>query len=374
MIVRSVRYLGNLLLSLEAFRTNRKIIVFTSDDWGGVRIRSNDQRKKLIQIGFDMDGNRFDRFDTLESNTDMENLFEVLLKHMDVNGSHPVLTALTNVANPNFEKIKTNNYSRYYYEPFTQTLERYPLHNCVYELYKKGIELNIFKPESHGREHLQIKWWLQYLQSGNQVVKNAFDNEFFHLSGKYLSNPYHRSLVAAFDISEISELSFQNEIIEDGAILFSELFGYKSIYFTPPAGHFNKAIETTAFDSGLKLIDVPHIRKMPVGHGKFKMKIHYLGQKSNSGLMYFPRNTMFEPNLNENTDGVDVCLKGIETAFKFRQPAIISNHRAAFVGGLSIDNRDKGIKALDRLFAEIKKKWPDAEFMSASSLYSIMNV
>lgn len=354
------------------FHTPRKIIVFLSDDWCGVRVRSFEARQNLIKAGIDMDGNRFDRFDTLESNNDLEALFEILLAHKDHKGNHPVITAVANVANPDFEKIKNSNYTQYFYEPFTETLKRYPNHDKVFEHYKKGIELNIFKPELHGREHLQVNWWLENLIAGNKIVQLAFENEFWHLGSKYLSNPLHRSLGAAYDIASIDDIDTQKEIVADGARFFEDLFGYRSILFIPPAQHYHQNLEPAMAEAGFGLVDVPRYRKMPLGNGEFKSKLHFMGQKSRFGLRYLTRNVVFEPNMNKDDDGVESCLKRIDTAFKYRQPAIISNHRAAFVGGLSIDNRHKGIKALDRLLKEIKKRWPESEFLHVSSLFDVM--
>lgn len=366
------RTLLQIISNLPGWHTKRKIIVFLTDDWGGVRVHSNEARQNLIMAGIEMDGNRFDRFDTLESNDDMEALFEVLLNHKDHKGNHPVITAVANVANPDFEKIKNNNFTKYFYEPYTETLKRYPNHDKVFELYKKGIELNIFKPELHGREHLQVKWWLENLKAGNKMVQIAFENEFWHLGNKYLSNPLHRSLGAAYDIASIDEVEKQKGFVTDGARLFEELFGYKSTLFIPPAQHYHQNLEPAMVEAGFSLVDVPRYRKMPLGNGKFKTKLHFMGQKGQSGLRYLTRNVVFEPNLNPNDDGVQSCLKGIETAFKFRQPAIISNHRAAFVSGLNIDNRDKGIKALDRLIKLITKRWPESEFIPVSDLYKLI--
>lgn len=64
-------------------------------------------------------------------------------------------------------------------------------------------------PELHGREHLQVNWWMNYLKLNNPIVRQAFDNEYWHLEGKYLSNPLHRDLTAAFEIADISELDEQ---------------------------------------------------------------------------------------------------------------------------------------------------------------------
>lgn len=367
-----LRNLSHSFINLLGFNSSRKIFIIFSDDWGGIRVGSWEARKKLIQAGINMDGNRFDRFDSLESNADLEALFDVLLKHKDFQGNHPVITAACNIANPDFSRIRDAGFKNYYYEPFTESLKRYPNHDRVFGLYRKGIELKIFKPELHGREHLQVKWWLENLQSKNEIVRKAFEHEYWHLSTKYLNNSMHRSLGAAYDITSLSEVKGQEEIVADGARLFNSLFGYQSLVFIPPAQKYNKVLEPTIRDSGFKMVDVPRLRKMPMGYGKYETRLHYLGQKSRFNLRYITRNTVFEPNLHENSDYVNECMAGIENAFRFRKPAIISNHRAAFMGGLDLRNRDKGIKALDNLIKESLRVWPDIEFMSAAEFNELL--
>lgn len=368
-----IRKLIKGLWQLPGFRTPRKLIVFFSDDWGGVRVRSKEAHEALIHAGIPMDGNRFDRFDMLESNQDMEDLFEVLLSHKDHKGNHPVFTAVANVANPDFEKIKATGFSEYHYEPFTETLKRYPNHNRVFELYQKGIALNIFRPELHGREHLQMQWWLENLLSGNEMAKKAFEQGYWHLPGKYLSNPLHRGLAAAYDIVSTEEVVPQKEIVADGARLFKALFGYPSALFIPPAQHYHQDLEPTIANAGFKMVDVPRLRKMPLGNGKFRTRLHYLGQTNSLGLRYITRNAVFEPNMMGNSDGSNECLAGIESVFRIRKPAIISNHRASFVGGIEPANRENGLKALDKLLRMILKRWPDVEFISAAELFQIMS-
>ena len=97
------------IANLPALKTNRKLIFFLSDDWGSVRIKSLQDQKQLLDKGYQINS-RFDTFDTLESNSDMEALFEVLTKHKDSAGNHPVITAVTNVGNPDFKRIKDNNF------------------------------------------------------------------------------------------------------------------------------------------------------------------------------------------------------------------------------------------------------------------------
>jgi len=364
--------LYNKFSNLSGFHTARKIILFLSDDWGSSRVRSLGARDVLMSEGLNLNENRFDRYDTLESNQDIEYLFDILMKHKDQNGNSFVITVVCNVANPDFKKIKNTDFREYFYEPFTETLIRYPGHDRVYDLYKEGIHLNIFKPEFHGREHLQVKWWISALQSGGGILRKAFEEEFWFVAAKSQANPLHRGFGSAFDIAKLDEVNAQKEIIADGVQLFIKLFGYQPVLFVPPAQHYHQRLEPIIAETGIKMIDVPRLRKMPLGKATRRLKLHYLGQKSRFGLRYLTRNAVFEPNLNEQSDGVNECMAAIENAFKHNKPAIISNHRAAFSGGLDLKNRDKGLKALDRLLSGILKKWPEVEFMSASAFYDIL--
>lgn len=355
------------------WKTSRKLIVFTSDDWGSVRVASNEARENLKAKGFNMDSNRFNRFDTLESSADMEALFEVLSKHKDHIGNKAVFTALTNVANPDFKKIKESGFSKYHYEPFTETLKNYPEHSAVYDLYKQGISENIFRPEFHGREHLNVNRWMAALQAGNKNALTAFEHGFYIPDRADMLTEGAKNFGAAFDVDFPADVSQHEAIVADGLNLFRQLFGYKAKLFTAPSQIYNSGIEKTLAAEGIKLLDVPTLQKIPAGYGKEKKKLRYIGKKNGLGQRYITRNAVFEPNMNELGNGVNSCLADIEKVFKAKKPAIISNHRAAFTGSIDPANRDKGVKALDELLSAILKKWPDAEFISAATLYDIMN-
>ncbi len=353
--------------------SSRKLVIITSDDWGSVRLSSAQGRQALLNKGIISTDNRFDCYDTLESNQDLEYLFEVLMKYKDKNGAHPVLTAVTNVANPNFEKIKHSNFKEFHFEPFTETLNRQPSSNRVFDLYSEGQRLRIFKPESHGREHLNVFWWLNMLSDKNSIAREAFNLNYYYLTNGDWENKDELHLSAAFDLFETKEIEEHKKIVKSSLKLFKELLNYDACYFTPPAQKYHIDLEPTLKSKGIRWVDVPLWQKMPKGRGKYKHRFHYLGQKSTAGLRYLVRNSVFEPNMYGDSDGVDSCLAQIAMAFRNNVPAIISNHRAAFVGGIDPSNREKGLKALDRLLKSILKNWPDAEFITVSDLDSFLD-
>jgi hypothetical protein len=363
-----MKHILNVLFNTLGWKTKRKLVVILSDDWGSIRVASKDIRNQLIASGINMNTNRFNQFDTLESNLDVENLFEILLRYKDTNGNHPVITALTNVANPNFEKIKESNFKDYFYEPFTQTLQRYPDRDKVYEYYKSGIESKIFMPEFHGREHLNVNRWMNALKNNSKNTVIGFDNTFFMLDPSDLEIAYKKSFGPAFDTDGVEDIVEHKKIVEEGLDIFECLFGYQSTLFTAPSQIYDKTIEKTLYEKGIKLLDVPRLERKVNGNILTRTKINYIGKQNKLGQVYITRNAAFEPNLNESYASVEGCLNSIALAFQNNKPAIISNHRTVFTGSLDSKNREYGLKEFDRLLSQILHKWPDVEFVSASDL------
>lgn len=361
----------NILKKITAkmgYQTDKKQILLLSDDWGSVRIKSTQDQEALVKKGLIIN-NRFDQYDSLETNEDLELLFEVLTKYKDHNGNHPCITAVTNVANPDFKKIKESDFQEYHYETIASTYLRYPNSDRVLNLTHEGIHNKIFIPQSHGREHVQVNWWMSELKNINSFAREFFDHEFFFLYNSLLKNNYRgRDIVAAFDVLTQDDLDSQIIIAKDSLIIFDNLFGFKSKIFTPPALFYNPQIEEIIKREGIDWIDASRLFKVPQTDGTEKWQFNYLGRKKKSGLKVLVRNAMFESNISQSESAVDRCLYDIEQAFKLRQPAIISNHRACFTGRIDDNNRRKGLFELDLLFSRIVKKWPDVDFISINEL------
>lgn len=358
------------LVNIPGWSTRRKIVVIESDDWGSIRMSSKQKRDDLIEFGFNFENNHFNMFDAIESNKDLTALFDVLKKHKDATFRSPVFTAVSIIANPDFEKIEADHFKNYYNEPFTETLKRYPEHDKVQELYKKGIDERLFYPVFHGREHLNVNRWMKALNSGNESVKCAFEK---HVTGvsRGVHNEYLGDFQAAFDIDNLDELSFLENVLVDGLNLFEKTWGYKAPYFVAPNGPFNNTLESTLAHMSVKYIMGERLQLEPIGNGKYNKHLHYLGMKNKLGQIYLTRNVFFEPSCFSPTfssQPVEKCLKGIERAFRWGKPAIISSHRVNFIGFIDEKNRSRNLEHLDNLLSSIIKRWPDVEFMTSVEL------
>lgn len=362
--------------NLPGWRTNRKIVVIESDDWGSIRMSSLKAFNNLLKAGMREDRNHYNTFDSLESNKDLECLFETLSKFKDRNGRHPVMTGVNVVANPDFDKIKENGYSYYVYEPYTETLKRYPAHDRVYALWKEGIEKRLFVPIFHGREHLNVQRWLRALRSGHRSTLLAFDN---CVTGIYngIDGEKIPEFQAAFDIDTPEDLPYLKEVLITGLDLFKELYGYNSSYFVPTNGPFNNSLESVLKEKGVRYINSGKIQKEPLGNGQFKKNIRFLGKKNELGQIYLTRNCFFEPSSMEspaNTDWIGNCLKEIEIAFMWHKPATISTHRVNYVGFLHPENRERTLRKFEELLRTMLKKWPDIEFMTSMELGDLISM
>lgn len=364
--------------NVPGWRTKRHIVVIESDDWGSIRMSSLDSFERLRLAGVPVDTDHYNINDALESNEDLEMLFDTLRQFKDATGRHPVMTGVNVVANPDFKAIEDNGFTEYVYEPYTKTCERYPGHDKVYDLWKQGITERLFVPILHGREHLNAQFWMRALQKGDPSTLVAFKECVTGIPRTGIGGVTVPDFQAAFDIDTPEDIPYQKEVIKTGADLFEQLYGFKPKYFVPTNGPFNNTLEKNLLDAGVKYINTSKKQLEPLGNGQFKVNTRFIGDKNQYGQVYLTRNCFYEPastgfEVPENHDWLHSCLKEIEIAFLWHKPATISSHRVNYIGYLHPENRDKGLKALKLLLGEIIKRWSDVEFMTSSELGDLIS-
>lgn len=361
-------FVTNLLKNLGP-SLNIKFIIIESDDWGSLRMPSNDTYEKLEKSGVQLKfpgSDQYNLYDTLENTQDLELLFETLAPIKDCVGRSANFTALTLSANPDFDKIQESNFEKYSYLNLKQSFEKYQKGD-VLSLYAKGIEEGIFIPQFHGREHLNVPLWMRALKNNIGDARLAFD---YGVWGHINTHPKNLFYQAAFDVEYPEDIIEHHQIVKDGLALFERTFGYKASYFVPPNGPMNNSLLSILADYGVRLVSSDTIQVEVLGNGKTKKHFRYMGMKNKLGQRFIKRNCFFEPS-GEGKDWVDSCLKDIEFAFKNKKPAVISTHRVNYMGGLSDINRVRGLFQLKELLQTILKKWPDVQFITTSELYDL---
>lgn len=352
------------LINIPGWRTNHKIIVFESDDWGSIRMPSKTVVDELKDKGFAVEKCRYMQNDALESNDDLECLFELF--HSRKN--KPVITANFLTSNPDFERIEANNFKSYYDENLETTLAKYPNHNRVKSLWLEGMNTGVFQPQLHGREHLNISRWMTDLQNKNKETHQAFQLKTFGVSG-HVVKERRGSYQAAFDQGEAQYKVENHQIIKDAVVEFERLFKFKPKTFIAPNYTWGKDVEKITSELGITHLQGTNTQRLPRKVGdKMQVKRNFLGHKNEFNQKYLIRNSMFEPFENPDKDWVNLALKDISRAFLWHKPAIISMHRVNFVGGINPENRSRNLKLLKRLLDEIDKKWSNVKYMSSDQL------
>ncbi len=357
------------LINVLGSRSNRKVVVIESDDWGSIRIPSKATYHLFVQKKYGVENSAYNRYDALESEVDLSCLFEVLHSFKDIHNNPAILTANCIVANPDFEKIKEAAFKKYSYQLVTDTIKRYPAHSKVVDMWKEGLHHKVFVPQCHGREHLHINRWMHRLKSGDKEALFCFDQQTT-FSGEGTTD---YSFMEAFDFDDINELKGLNNILEDGLQLFQQLMGYPSKSFIAPCYTWHPGMEPVMKANGVRYIQGNIVQLIPpLIENKYKKKYHYMGQPTKDGLLFLIRNCIFEPTLHPQLDAVSRCLQQIEIAFRWNKPAIISSHRLNYIGYLDENNRTANLILLKQLLTAIQKKWPEVEFMSTDQLGDLL--
>lgn len=363
------------LINIPGWRTNRKIVVIESDDWGSIRMPSKEVYNALLKKGIRVDNCPYCRYDSLASEEDLSALFDILTSFKDKNGNHPVITANSVVANPDFGKIKDSGFQEYYYEKFTDTLKKYPNHAHSFELWKEGMRSNIFHPQFHGREHLNVLFWMESLKRGDEITIKAFEEEVWGMEFYFDGEP-RTNFMAGLDYVRKKDEQFLKQSIIEGMNIFNQSFGYYSKSFIANCYIWDDYIERILKKEGVVYLQGSPFQSYPLFIQKNKNKkgkYHYTGEKNKYNQKYLVRNCFFEPSQYPKIDWVDNCMKRINIAFRWHKPAIISMHRLNVIGSICKENQYRGLKSLKELLNDIKKKWPEVEFMTSVQLGDLMS-
>ncbi len=355
------------------WRTNRKLLVIESDDWGSIRMPSKISYNNLLKLGIPVDKSPYNRLDILETEEDLLALFDVIDQIKDNTGKNLKITANSIMANPDFEMIKQVGFEDYHYINLEDTYQRYNGNLRALELIKEGLSKNFFIPQLHGREHLHPLEWLKALQQGDQETLYAFREEVWGHPDTYFNNKMNFS--SAFHTLNKDHINFARTALFEASAMFENIFGFKSESFIAPRYIWDKNLEGILNENGVKYLQgkIVQLSPIPDNPNKFKKKINYLGKKNEFCQTYLTRNVFFEPGQAPKFDWVNDALNRIRIAYQWNKPAIISMHRINFVGGLDVQNRTANLNLLQILINKVMVEYPDVEFLSSNELGKIID-
>lgn len=343
-------------------RVPEKLIIFESDDWGNNRISSKNDYDKLVKQGVLSDNcSKYDKYNTIPEYGDFESLYDVLTSVKDKNGNHAIISQFINPVNPNYEQIADSGFSQYYYETCFETMDKKGLGKNVSGLWHEGINCGLVDVEYHGREHVSVPLWMEYLQKNNEFVKKAFSSNFYAAPEESLPSVASSFLTYLYYENEEQRESVK-ESLDDGFNVFYDMFQLKPAVFVAPNGLSSRCYNNILCNNGVlsmhNYTQLEDGRKMP--HQIEKLL------KGGNIIRYYTRNCAFEP-VQVKFDAVDFCMAQVDAAFRWHKAAIVCSHAVNYLGGISRENREFGLTQLKKLLTSIVKKWPDVVFCSSRS-------
>jgi hypothetical protein len=353
--------------NIGGWTTNRKLVVFSVDDYGSVRLHSNQALSLLTAAGISPQ-KRFDKLDCLENRRDLEGLYSTLRSAKDRNNKSAVFTPYALPCNINFDATLDSYSKSYVSETTVETFHNLAAteeeYKGAWECWQQGIQEGLMAPEFHGREHFNLDIFNELLDSQDTHLLLALKNR------SYITLPSHSKFpfgwTAAYANRGAEEIARFSDIILDGIKKFEEVYQKKPSVFTPPAQQFPVALDQEVLNWPITAMDRPFVSKREL-EGRSK-KYFFKQKKLDNGLVHMVRNVVFEPNMNPSFNAVDFAMKQIEVAFRLNKPANISSHRVNFSGHISQENRTLGLNALKQLLKKITARWPEVEFISAGDL------
>lgn len=347
-------------------KVSEKLLIIESDDWGSNRMPSKKVLSSLISnrvLPEDCSSN--DRYDTIIRSSDLELLYEVLTSVRDKYGNYAVITPFFNVANPDFEAIKQDDFRRYYYETFDKTLDKYGEKESVLTLLKTGIKEGIICPAYHGREHLCVPLWMKFLQNNDPIVRKAFEYGYYSVPNIIGVPNLARAFRPSLYFDTVEDKEYIKKSLVDGIVLMEKLLSVKPTCFCPPNGISHTEFDETLSKEGIVGITTSGNRIESDGKGGYtKNRIKWPSQNA-WGQKYYYRNCWFEQS-QHRIDAIDFCMNQIRGAFRWNRPAIICSHHINYAGGVDVKNRDNGISLLSELLKRVIKEWPDVVFSSSN--------
>ena len=373
-IYKNIRHFFHLLklshLNRHGVKTNRHIVVFESDDWGSIRTDINFIEKNNFK-------DAFLRFDCLESEGDLIELFNILKKYKDSKGNYPKITFNFALANVDFDESKIKDGKLVYKnEPFIETYQKYYGNKNVFDLLKMGIKEKLIVPQLHCLEHLNVQRWVKDIDIGKVDTYNAFLYRMYGVDESF-SSENQFGYMDAFNYDNAEELELISENINKACNMFENIFCFSSKSVVAPCFVWDEKIEKIFYENGIKIIQTQWFQNIPIkgyqGTSKFKKKKHFSGSRNTFGQFYNHRNCSYEPILSSPYLAYCKCIEEIENAFSHHTIATINCHRANFIRTFQLEQANLNLIYFEKIIQYLVEKFPDIEFLSTDELIEVFN-
>lgn len=305
------------------------VLIIESDDWGAGLVQAQAQA--------------------------LDAIVDVLTRHRDCTGRHPVMTLALVLAVPDGPAIRRDGrYHRINLED--------PLFAPVRQAIERGRAAGVFALQLHGLEH----YWPEALMASQDPTVRAWLEADPPATTERLPSPLQSRWV---DASVLPSRPLPEERVRQAATeevrLFERIFGERPRVAVPPTFVWTGTVERAWADAGVQYVVTPGLRSacrdargMPAcDRGPIR------NGDRNGPLTYLARYDYFEPLRGRDAAH---ALEALARAVGEARPCLLENHRDNFIAGA--DRCAHSLEALDVLCAQALLRQPGLRFLSTEEL------
>ena len=353
------RWRGRRLSQKRGWRTKQPVLVIEADDWGAEHMSGPDASREMKRAGL-AGVDACYSFDGLERPEDVDRLCEVLSAHRDADGTPAVMTVNFVVANPDYAVIEACGYEGFHSRPIDRGWNHEADSAGLWRSYRRAMDCGVFVPQLHGYLHFDPDEWLGRLREGDPATLKAFE---LRMIGE-MEDADGVGIESMAPIYYGTAQETQRFVVK-GLEVFERAFGRDSLTTIAPCYAWRSPeTEEILLTHGIRCMQGKEFQYLPGG----VPKLHYVGERGDSGMLYLTRTCLLEPIASGTT--VEQCVTEIVNAFSLDLPAILCSHRINYTSRVAAHVRDKGLAVLDGVLKQVTSRFPNVEFLSSDQLAS----
>lgn len=345
------------LVPLRGFVFGRPVVALQSDDWGRIGVRDREGFEALRAAGLDLGSDPYD-FYTLEGADDVRALCEVLRRHRDADGRHPVIVASFVTANVDFEGTLAAKPGEVRLRPLARGLPGRWTRPGLFEAYSEAIGEGLLYPAFHGLTHFCRAAAEGVLRGGGErgaILRRVFgeDTPYIYNRMPWIGYEYWKPAGSFLDFAE------QRAAVAEGLAGYRELFGTDAVSACAPGYR--------ASDDTYRVWSAAGIRVAQEGIGGADAPF-----LDRWGLLHLPRTVAFEAGIDPERYTVDAAVRDAAAAISRGVPAVVCVHAINFHSTLR-DFRRTTVDRLDAFLTAMEKRYPDLAYVHDGDLRDLVD-
>lgn len=344
-----------LLRAWSTIRLSVPVVVIESDDWGWDYVHPNG----FVAMSPELDARQAQALDRLA---------DILDRHHDAMGRHPVLSAFVVVGQPDTEEIVADSSRHYHWRPIGQAMPR--LVKALNAAAARGLVSLAY----HARDHRECRTWVKVIRQASEVrqldgaaaadAANSFMAEGGPQAHDRLIGEYFNSVDSCLGTESQEDIDGK---VSDGIAAFESAFSMKPRSTVAPRHLWNSGAEEAWKKHGILYVHGVNHQRGETSDPKPKY-LRGTGFRTRGGMVGIKRNVPFELVDSDGQTQTNESVMGrIEQVLSGGEPVVILTHSHNFYS-CDPQTTEKMVQRFEGLLSAMERRWPNLIYLSADEL------